>query len=88
MDAQDRLEILKEIEAEIPRLRRFARYLTNNSEIADDLVQDALLRAIENLDKWQLGTNLRAWLFVILKNVFRNDLRRSKRGIRKRIDRK
>jgi RNA polymerase sigma-70 factor, ECF subfamily len=61
---------------EIPRLRRFARYMTRDADYADDLVQECLTRAIANIESWQPGTNLRAWLFVILKNVFRNDKRR------------
>jgi RNA polymerase sigma-70 factor (ECF subfamily) len=66
---------------EIPRLRRFARYMTRDADYADDLVQECLTRAIQNIDSWQPGTNLRAWLFVILKNVFRNDKRRAQHDI-------
>ena len=73
----DRLAL---IELEIPRLRRYARYLAGNVEKSDDLVQEALTRAIEKLDTWQPGTNLRAWLFVILRNVFINEHRREKHG--------
>lgn len=72
-------DLLPLIEAEIPTLRRYARYLTRNVDDADDLVQDCLVRAVSNLEKWQRGTNLRAWLFVILRNLYINDLRRSKR---------
>lgn len=68
------------IEAEIPRLRRYARFLCRNVDDADDLVQDCLIRAISNLERWQPGTNLRAWLFVILRNVYINDKRRSNRS--------
>lgn len=75
MDKKRRLSTLDEMVKEIPRLRRFARYLTKDNNRADDLVQDCLVRAIDNIDKWQPGTNLRAWMFVILKNIFRNDLR-------------
>lgn len=67
------------LEDEIPRLRRYARYLTRDAVYADDLVQECLVRAVANIDSWQPGTNLRAWLLVILKNAFRNDLRRKKR---------
>jgi RNA polymerase sigma-70 factor (ECF subfamily) len=72
-------DIYFRIEAEIPRLRRFARYLTRNIDDADDLVQDCLVRAMTNMEKWQRGTNLRAWLFVILRNIYINDRRRAKR---------
>jgi len=69
------------LEAEIPRLRRFARFMARDADYADDLVQECLTRAIANINSWQPGTNLRAWLFVILKNVFRNDKRRGKHEI-------
>ena len=70
-------ETISAMKAEIPRLRRFARYMTRDSDYSDDLVQECLTRAIANIGSWQPGTNLRAWLFVILKNVFRNDKRRA-----------
>jgi len=69
------------MKAEIPRLRRFARYMTRDADYSDDLVQECLTRAIANIGSWQPGTNLRAWLFVILKNVFRNDKRRAQHDI-------
>jgi len=62
----------------IPNLRAFALSLTQNSQHADDLVQDTLLKALSNLDKFQEGTNLRAWLFTILRNSFYNDIRYQK----------
>jgi RNA polymerase sigma-70 factor (ECF subfamily) len=71
-------ETVAALEAEIPRLRRFARFMARDADYADDLVQECLTRAIANITSWQPGTNLRAWLFVILKNVFRNDKRRGK----------
>jgi RNA polymerase sigma-70 factor (ECF subfamily) len=71
-------ETLSALKAEIPRLRRFARFMARDADYADDLVQECLTRAIANIGSWQPGTNLRAWLFVILKNVFRNDKRRGK----------
>lgn len=70
---------LRQIEQEVPRLRRYARYLTRDADRADDLVQECLLRAIARFDSWQPGTNLRAWLFVILRNVFISELRRAGR---------
>lgn len=72
-------ETLRLIEEEIPRLRRYARYLARDMDRADDLVQECLARAISNLRQWKPGTNLRAWLFVILRNVHLNELRRDKR---------
>ena len=67
------------LEAEIPRLRRYARALTRNVTAADDLVQSALLRAVAKQHLWQPGTDLRAWLFTILHNQHVNDVRRSVR---------
>lgn len=79
--SQDYRDTISAMKAEIPRLRRFARYMSRDSDYADDLVQECLTRAIANIDSWQPGTNLRAWLFVILKNVFRNDKRRAQHDI-------
>ena len=67
------------LEAEIPRLRRYARALTRNLTAADDLVQNALVRAVAKQHLWQPGTDLRAWLFTILHNQHVNDVRRSVR---------
>lgn len=67
------------IQAEIPRLRRYARALTRDATAADDLVQDCLTRALCKLHLWQRGTDLRAWLFTILHNQYVNYVRRSVR---------
>lgn len=56
----------------IPRLRRYARVLTGNPGAADDLVQDALIRAWDKRRLWRVGSDLRAWLFTIMHNVFMN----------------
>jgi RNA polymerase sigma-70 factor, ECF subfamily len=64
---------------EIPRLRRYARYLARDADRADDLVQECLTRAIAKVDSWTPGTNLRAWLFVILRNCHINEVRRGQR---------
>lgn len=69
----------REIEAEIPRLRRYARALTHDPIVADDLVQDCLTRALGKLHLWQEGTDLRAWLFTILHNQYVNLIRRATR---------
>ena len=81
MIPQNHRETISAMKAEIPRLRRFARYMTRDADYSDDLVQECLTRAIANIGSWQPGTNLRAWLFVILKNVFRNDKRRAQHDI-------
>lgn len=72
-------DIHRSIEAEIPRLRRYARALTRDVVAADDLVQDCLARALGKLHLWQEGTDLRAWLFTILHNQYVNQVRRAVR---------
>jgi RNA polymerase sigma-70 factor (ECF subfamily) len=69
----------QQIEAEIPRLRRYARALTRDVIAADDLVQNCLVRALSKQHLWQEGTDLRAWLFTILHNQYVNDVRRAVR---------
>ncbi len=59
----------------IPRLRRYARALLGDRYAADDLVQDTLERAWTKLHLWREGSDLRAWLFAIMHNVFVNQLR-------------
>ncbi len=64
---------------EIPYLRRYARALTRNAADADDLVQNALMRAVANFDRFEQGTNLRAWLLTIVHNAFIDSTRKLKR---------
>jgi len=59
----------------IPRLRRYARALTGERARADDLVQDTLERALIKLHLWRPGSDMRAWLFTLMHNVFINQLR-------------
>src|SRR5438874_8220917 len=72
-------DFARQLEAEIPRLRRYARALTRDVSRADDLVQNCLTRALGKQHLWQPGTDLRAWLFTILHNQHVNDVRRSVR---------
>jgi RNA polymerase sigma-70 factor (ECF subfamily) len=65
--------------AAIPRMRRYARVLTGDATRADDLVQDALGRAWEKRALWQAGSDLRAWLFTIMHNVYVNQLALARR---------
>src|SRR3954452_25307886 len=65
------------LEEQIPRLLRYARALTRNTERADDLVQDTLVRALAKQHLWQAGTNLRAWLFTLMHNQNINTARHS-----------
>ena len=63
---------------QIPRLRRYARALSGDRSRADDLVQDTLERAWTRFHLWQRGSNLRAWLFSVMHNVFANQHQRNK----------
>lgn len=54
----------------LPELRGFARFLVRERAEADDLVQEALVRALAALDQFQPGTNMKSWLFTILRNAF------------------
>jgi RNA polymerase sigma-70 factor (ECF subfamily) len=67
-----------ELEAVVPRLRRYARALTGTREAADDLTQDVLERAWQKRALWQPGTDLRAWMFTIMHNVFVNETRKGR----------
>src|SRR6201988_3922101 len=62
------------VEAAIPALRRYARALTHDAELADDLVQDTLVRALRSEHLFH-GGDIRSWLYTILTNLNRNRLR-------------
>ena len=66
---------------ELPRLRRYARMLVRDQARADDLVQECLVRAIGALASFQPGTNMRAWLFTILRNTLYNETKRARRMV-------
>ena len=63
--------IRDQVLATVPSLRAFAISLSGNIDRADDLVQETLLRALAHIDSFQPGTNMPAWLFTILRNLFR-----------------
>ncbi len=65
----------------LPSLRAFAMSLTRNRSSADDLVQDTIVKAWSNIDKFAIGTNLQAWLFTILRNTYYSSLRRTRREV-------
>ena len=67
--------------AAVPSLRAFAISLSGNVDRADDLVQETLLRAMANIDSFQPGTNMSAWLFTILRNLFRSEYRKRRREV-------
>jgi RNA polymerase sigma-70 factor (ECF subfamily) len=72
-------DFLDQIETCVPALRRYARALTRNADLADDLVQDCLERAISRRGLFRPTGPVRAWLFTILLNLYRNSLRSSQR---------
>ncbi len=65
----------------VPSLRAFAMSLCGNVDRADDLVQETLLRAIANINLFEPGTNMSAWLFTILRNLFRSEYRKRRREV-------
>ena len=67
--------------AEIPSLRAFALSLSGNSDRADDLVQDTLMKAWANGASFMEGTNMRAWLFTIMRNTFFSQYRKARREV-------
>lgn len=62
----------------IPQLRAFGRSLSGNRDLADDLVQETLLKAWAARGRFQAGTNMRAWTFIILRNLFLSQMRRAR----------
>ncbi len=78
MNASDPRDALVE---HLPAMRAFAISLTRNSAVADDMVQDALVKAWTSFDKFEAGTNLRAWLFTILRNTYYSSQRKMRREV-------
>jgi RNA polymerase sigma-70 factor (ECF subfamily) len=70
----------------IPDLRRYARSLTGDAWTADDLVQDTLERACQRWQLWTAGSDLRAWLFTLMHNLFVDGARRATRQAGRRVD--
>ena len=70
----------------IPRLRRYARALTGDRGRADDLVQDTLERALVKFHLWRPGSDLRAWMFTIMHNVYINQVRANSNAIISALD--
>jgi RNA polymerase sigma-70 factor (ECF subfamily) len=67
--------------AAVPNLRHFALSLARDSSRADDLVQETLLKAWSNINRFEQGTNLNAWLFTILRNHFHSEYRKTHREV-------
>jgi len=74
-------ELREALLAAVPSLRAFAISLSGQVDRADDLVQDTLLRALANLHRFEPGTNLNAWLFTILRNLFHSEYRKRRREV-------
>ena len=72
-------DVRRQIVARLPDLRAFARFLVRDRAAADDVVQDSIVRALGAISQFQPGTNLKAWLFTILRNQFYEQARRRKR---------
>ncbi len=70
-----------ELVTHLPALRAFALSLTRNRAAADDMMQDTVLKAWSNMDKFTPGTNMRAWLFTILRNNFYTSRRKLNREV-------
>lgn len=70
----------------LPRLRRYARALTGDRNAADDLVQDTLERALSRFHLWRQGSDLRAWLFTIMHNIYVNQTRSRIRHPHEQLD--
>jgi RNA polymerase sigma factor (sigma-70 family) len=71
-------EFKQELTRVIPHLRAFGRSLSGNRDLADDLVQETLLKAWAARTRFQAGTNMRAWTFIILRNLFLSQMRRAR----------
>ena len=67
-----------QLAAVIPHLRAFGRSLSGSRDLADDLVQETLLKAWAARLRFQAGTNMRAWTFIILRNLFLSQMRRAR----------
>jgi RNA polymerase sigma-70 factor, ECF subfamily len=72
-------DFIDQVEACVPALRRYARALTRNVDLADDLVQDCLERALRRQALFRPRGAVRPWLFTILLNLYRNSLRAARR---------
>jgi len=70
-----------EVVAQIPALRAFARTFCRRPEDADDLVQETLLKALSNLDRYEPNTKLKSWLFTIMRNTFLTRIVKSNREV-------
>ena len=78
LSAIDKASFKRELTDVVPHLRAFARGLCGRPDLADDLVQETLLKAWAAQDRFEPGTSMRAWTFVILRNAYLTDMRRNR----------
>lgn len=76
--ALEKADFKRELTAVVPHLRAFARGLCGRPDMADDLVQETMLKAWAAQDRFEPGTSMRAWTFVILRNAYLTDMRRNR----------
>ena len=76
--ADDKRAFKRELTEVVPHLRAFARGLCGRPDMADDLVQETLLKAWAAQERFEPGTSMRAWTFVILRNAYLTDMRRNR----------
>jgi len=76
-----KFDIQDELLACLPDMHAFARFLVKDYERADDLVQEATVRVLAAADQFRPGTNFKAWVFTILRNLYYNELQKSKRFV-------
>ena len=65
----------------LPQMRAFAYFLVRDPERVDDLVQEATVRVLTSSDQFKPGTNFKAWVFTIIRNLYLNDLRKARRFV-------
>jgi RNA polymerase sigma factor (sigma-70 family) len=76
--AAEKSDFKRELTQVVPHLRAFARGLCGRPDLADDLVQETLLKAWAAQERFEPGTSMRAWTFVILRNAYLTDMRRNR----------
>ncbi len=76
--AEDKRAFKRELTEVVPHLRAFARGLCGRPDMADDLVQETMLKAWAAQERFEPGTSMRAWTFVILRNAYLTDMRRNR----------
>ena len=74
----EQADFKRDLIAVVPHLRAFARGMCGKPDLADDLVQETLLKAWAAQDRFEPGTNMRAWTFIILRNAYLTEMRRNR----------